>query len=195
MSRGNAVDDPSSHHFASQFRRRPVAQRQPAVLGLLAGHGDDRRELFGREPCRCSRSRQVRQGCADPLGQVSVGRRLHLGRSQRLLRICPASTPLPDRTPAQLHALRLLHVAHALGARKHDGRPFRQPPRRASCLHQLQQDRTLPQRHRDAPGPSSHGGTSSRVPSLHARPMANFWVHNLRRAGLGACPGGACPWP
>ena len=158
MSRGNAVHNPPSLHFASQLRRRPVAHRDAAVLGLLAGHRDDRRELLGREPRRCSRSLQVRQDRANLRGQVSVGRRLLFGSGQRLLRAGPPATPLSDGASGTLQALRLLLVAHAVGAGHHDRGPFRQPPRRASRLDQVQQDRTLTQRHRDASGCSRHGG-------------------------------------
>ena len=158
MSRGNRVHDPAFHHFASQFWRRPVAHRDPAVLGLLAGNRDDRRELLGREPRRCSRSLQVRQHRANLRGQVSVGRRLLFGSSQRLLCAGPAVTPLSDGASGTLQTLRLLLVAHAVGAGQHDRGPFRQPPRRASRLDQVRQDRTLTQRHRDASGCSWHGG-------------------------------------
>lgn len=164
MSRGNALHNPPFHHFTRQFRRRPVAHRDPAVLGLLAGHRDDRRELFRLEPCRRSRSRQIRQDRANLRPQVSVGRSLLFGGSQRLLCLGPAITPLSDRPPGALQALRLLLVAHAIGARQHDRGSFRQPPRRAARLHQLDQDRTLTQRHRNGPGFSRHGGTSSGSP-------------------------------
>jgi hypothetical protein len=158
MSRGNRVHDPAFHHFASQFRRRPVGHRDPAVLRLLAGHRDDRRELLGREPRRCSRSLHVRQDRANLRGQVSVGRRLLFGGGQRLLCAGPAATPLSDCASGTLQALRLLLVAHAVGAGQHDRGPFRQPPRRASRLDQLRQDRALTQRHRNASGCSRHGG-------------------------------------
>jgi hypothetical protein len=166
MSRGNAVHNPPSLHFASQLRRRPVAHRDAAVLGLLAGHRDDRRELLGREPRRCSRSRLVRQDRANLRRQVSVGRRLLFGSSQVLPCAGPAVTPLADRASGTLQALRLLLVAHAVGAGQHDRHPFRQPPRRASRLDQVHQDRTLTQRHRDASGCSRHGGPRPGSPSL-----------------------------
>ena len=188
MSRGDRVHDPAFHHFASQLRRRPVAHRDPAVLGLLAGHRDDRRELFGREPCRCSRSRQVRQDGANLDAQVSVGRGLLFGCRQRRLCVAPAITPLSDRASGALEPLRLLLVARTVGTRQHDRGSFCQPPRRASRHDQLRQDRALTRRHRDAPGSSRHGWTSSWVPSLHAGRRAKFSGNKFRRAGL-ACAG------
>ena len=184
MSRGDRVHDPAFHHFASQLRRRPVAHRDPAVLGLLAGHRDDRRELFGREPCRCSRSRQVRQDGANLDAQVSVGRGLLFGCRQRRLCVAPAITPLSDRASGALEPLRLLLVARTVGTRQHDRGSFCQPPRRASRHDQLRQDRALTRRHRDAPGSSRHGWTSSWVPSLHAGRRAKFSGNKFRRAGL-----------
>ena len=170
MSRGNAVHNPPFLHFASQLRRRPVAHRDAAVLGLLAGHRDDRRELLGREPCRCSRSRKVRQEPPNFRGQVSVGRRLLFGSGQFLPCSGPAVTPLSDRASGTTQALRLLLVAHAVGAGQNDRGPFRQPPRRASRLDQVRQDRTLTQRHRGALGCSRHGGPH--LGSLRSMPSA-----------------------
>lgn len=194
MSRGDRVHDPAFHHFASQLRRRPVAHRDPAVLGLLAGHRDDRRELFGREPCRCSRSRQVRQDGANLDAQVSVGRGLLFGCRQRRLCVAPAITPLSDRASGALEPLRLLLVARTVGTRQHDRGSFCQPPRRASRHDQLRQDRALTRRHRDAPGSSRHGWTSSWVPSLHAGRRAKFSGNKFRRAGLGWARGPIRGW-
>ena len=189
MSRGNRVHDPAFHHFASQFRRRPVAHRDPAVLGLLAGHRDDRRELLGREPCRRSRSRQVRQDRANLHAQVSVRRRLLFGSNQRLLCGAPAITPLPDRASGALQPLRLLLVAHTVGARQDDRGPFRQPPRRASRLDQVHQDRTLTQRHRDASGCSRHGRPSRSMPGAgpsFGQPFPPSWSRTDPRSAESA---------
>ena len=49
------------HRLAGKIARTPVAQRKTAVLGWLAGQGNDRAYLLGRDPIRPAATRRITQ--------------------------------------------------------------------------------------------------------------------------------------
>ena len=66
---GGAKDDPRDPvgtRLAGKIARTPVAQRKTAVLGWLAGQGNDRAHLLGRDPIRPAATRRITQNGSAP---------------------------------------------------------------------------------------------------------------------------------
>lgn len=72
MSFGDGLDHAPLDHLVCEFPRRPVGHRTAAVLWLLAGDGEDLRQLLGAEGARPARPRFIGEHVADQRGKILV---------------------------------------------------------------------------------------------------------------------------
>ena len=114
MPRGDGLDNATFDDFVGELRRRPVGHWATTLLGDLARHADDLRQLLCRKLGRRTRSLSVSQQLMQQLGQVLVGHAFLLGKRQTLLVLSPAHPPAPDALPVYTEPTGLLDVAHTI---------------------------------------------------------------------------------
>ena len=136
MAGRKTIHETPFHRLAGKIARTPVAQRKTAVLGWLAGQGNDRAHLLGRDPIRPAATRRITQTVRHRPANTGAGKPSRPPSAHRL-----APNPQPVRrslNPKAFHpkAIRCEPASQAVAASK-TARIRRSSPSRSSSLNSI----------------------------------------------------------
>ena len=136
MAGRKTIHETPFHRLAGKIARTPVAQRKTAVLGWLAGQGNDRAHLLGRDPIRPAATRRITQTVRHRPANTGAGKPSRPPSAHRL-----APNPQPVRRspqsprPSPKSNTMRARIASCCGVK--DARIRRSSPSRSSSLNSI----------------------------------------------------------
>ena len=140
MAGRKTIHETPFHRLAGKIARTPVAQRKTAVLGWLAGQGNDRAYLLGRDPIRPAATRRITQTVrhrpANTVPRTPAPESHRARQALTVLRQIPSLSAVPSipRPSPKSNTMRA-RIASCCGVK--DARIRRSSPSRSSSLNSI----------------------------------------------------------
>ena len=136
MAGRKTIHETPFHRLAGKIARTPVAQRKTAVLGWLAGQGNDRAYLLGRESDPARRNAAHHANGPPPSREHRRRKAIAPAKRSPSCAKSPACPPFPQSQGLHPKAIRCEPASQAVCGVK-DARIRRSSPSRSSSLNSI----------------------------------------------------------